>query len=251
VDSDRHLPVDDALQQSPVFATTRWTLVLNAGDAQSAQNVDALGQLCRIYWYPLYAFIRRQGANPADAQDLTQEFFARLLERNFLDRADRNKGKFRWFLLGAVKHFLSSQRERERAAKRGGGQVHLPLDQILAEERYQLEPATTLSPEKLFERAWAMTLLDRVRQQLREHYEGAGKLDRFNALETFLPGDRARGSYAAVAQELGLSEGALRVELHRLKAAFRQFLRTEIAHSVTTPSEVDEELRHLIEAMQN
>ena len=239
------------LPKSPVFATTRWSVVVNAGDARSPRQSDALAQLCTTYWYPLYAFIRRQGASPHEAQDHTQEFFARLLERNYLDRADREKGKFRWFLLGALKHFLANERERERAVKRGGGQFHIPLDEIMAEKRYQLEPSTDATPEKLFERAWATTLLARVREQLREHYQNAGKRERFEHLESFLPGDQPKRSYAEVAQTLEVSEGALRVELHRMKDTYRQLLRTEIAHTVATPTEIDEELRHLIAVMQD
>jgi RNA polymerase sigma factor (sigma-70 family) len=236
---------------SPIFATTRWTVVLNAGDARSAEQADALAQLCRTYWYPLYAFIRRQGVSVEDAQDLTQEFFARLLERNYLDRANPDKGKFRGFLLGALKHFLSNQRERERAAKRGGRMIHIPLDEIMAEKQYQLEPSTDVTPEKQFERAWALALLARVREQLREHYEKAGKRERFEKLECFLPGGHEKRSYAEVGQELGVSEGALRVELQRLKATYRQLLRTEIAHTVSTPAEIDAELRYLIAVMQD
>jgi RNA polymerase sigma-70 factor (ECF subfamily) len=236
---------------TPIFATTRWTVVLNAGDEHPAQHDDALAQLCSTYWYPLYAFIRRQGASPHDAQDLTQEFFARLLARNWLDQADREKGKFRWFLLGAVKHFLARERERDATAKRGGGKVHIPLDEILAEKRYGLEPATDLTPEKLFERTWALTLLARVREQLREHYDKAGKRERFARLECFLPGDHEKRAYADFARELGVSEGALRVELHRMKETYRQLLRTEIARTVSTPTEIDEELRHLIDVMQD
>lgn len=242
-------PVDPP--PTPIFATTRWTVVLDAGNERSSQHDDALAQLCSTYWYPLYAFIRRQGASPHDAQDLTQAFFARLLLRNWLDQADREKGKFRWFLLGALKHFLAHQREREAAAKRGGGKVHIPLDEILAEKRYQLEPSTHLTPEKLFERTWVLTLLARVREQLRERYEKSGKQERFAKLECFLPGDHAKRAYADAAHELGVSEGALRVELHRMKETYRQLLRLEIAHTVSTPAEIDEELRHLIEAMQD
>ncbi|MBI2925522.1 MAG: sigma-70 family RNA polymerase sigma factor [Verrucomicrobia bacterium] len=240
-----------ALPETPIFATTRWTVVVNAGDSRSPEQSDALAQLCSAYWYPVYAYIRRHGASVEDAKDLTQEFFARLLAQNFLDRADREKGKFRWFLLGAVRHFLSAERRREAAAKRGGGQSHVPLDELLAEKKYRLEPATTVTPEKLFERSWAMTLLQRVREQLREHYAQAGKLERFTKLETFIPGSGERRSYAEVGAELGLSEGALRVELTRLKQTYRKLLRTEIAHTVSTPAEIDEELRHLIEVMQD
>jgi RNA polymerase sigma factor (sigma-70 family) len=240
-------PIEGA--QSPIFATTRWTVVLHAGEAPSAQQADALAQLCQTYWYPLYAYTRRQGASVEDAQDLTQEFFARLLERNYLDHADPNKGKFRWFLLGALKHFLANQRERARSLKRGGRLVQLSLDEITAEKRYQLELSTPLTPEKIFERAWALTLLEHVREQLREHFEKAGKRERFEKLATFLPGGHEKKSYADMAVELGTNEGALRVELHRFKATYRQLLRTEIAHTVSAPAEIDEELRHLIEVM--
>lgn len=235
----------------PIFATTRWTMVLNASDQNALGHDDALAQLCAIYWYPLYAFIRRQGASSHDAQDLTQEFFSRLLARNWLDRADRVKGKFRWYLLGALKHFLAHERDRAAAAKRGGGKIHIPLDEIVAEKHYQLEPGTRETPEKLFEHAWVMTLLARVREQLRERYETAGKRERFEKLECYLPGCREQRAYAEVALELGVSEGALRVELHRMKEIYRGLLRAEIAHTVSTPAEIDEELRHLLEVMQD
>ena len=244
-------PTPTAEPRSPIFATTRWTVVLNAGEAPSAQQADALAQLCQTYWYPLYAYTRRQGASVEDAQDLTQEFFTRLLERNYLDRADPNKGKFRWFLLGALKHFLANQRERARSLKRGGRIVHISLDEITAEKRYQLELSTPLTAEKIFERAWALTLLERVREQLRDHFEKAGKRERFERLASFLPGGHERKSYADTAVELGTNEGALRVELHRFKATYRQLLRTEIAHTVSAPAEIDEELRHLIEVMRD
>ena len=237
--------------RSPVFATTRWSVVLNAGEAPSAQQAEALAQLCQAYWYPLYAYARREGASIEDAQDLTQEFFARLLERNYLDRADPNKGRFRWFLLGALKHFLANQRERARSLRRGGRIVHIPLDDITAEKRYQLELSTPLTPDKNFDRAWALTLLERVREQLRDHFEKAGKRERFETLASFLPGGQEKKSYADMAAELGMSEGALRVELHRFKATYRQLLRTEIAHTVSAPAEVDEELRYLIEVMRD
>jgi len=237
--------------QARTFVSTRWAVVLKAGEAPSTQQADALAQLCQMYWYPLYAYIRRQGSSREDAEDLTQEFFARLLERNYLNRADPSIGKFRWFLLGALKHFLSNQRERAQTLKRGGRVVHVPLDELAAETRYQRQPATTLTPERVFERAWALTLLSRVREQLREHFEKAGKGERFEPLASFLPGGQERKSYAEMAAELGTNEGALRVELHRFKAAYRQFLRAEIAHTVSTPTEIDEELRHLMEVMQD
>ena len=193
--------------QSPVFATTHWTVVLHAGNAGSREQAEALAQLCQSYWYPLYAYVRRQGATVEQAQDLTQEFFARLVERNYLGRADPNRGKFRWFLIGALKHFLSKERDRERAFKRGGRAVHISLDEVLAEKRYRLELRSELTPERQFDRAYARTLLARVREQLREHYEKAGKLDRYERLECFLPGSHEKGSYADTAHDLGVSEG--------------------------------------------
>ncbi len=237
--------------ESPAFATTRWGVVLEAGRTPSPQQADALGQLCQSYWYPLYAYARREGASVEDAQDLTQGFFARLLERNYLERADPNKGRFRGFLLGAFKHFLSNQRERAGAFKRGGGVVHVPLDEVTAEKRFQHEPSTTLTPERLFERAWALTLLGRVREQLRLRFETAGQPERFERLATLLPGGSEKQSHAEVAAEIGTNEGALRVELHRLKDAYRQLLRAEVAQTVSAPAEIDEELRHLIEVMQD
>ncbi|MSU61826.1 MAG: sigma-70 family RNA polymerase sigma factor [Pedosphaera sp.] len=238
------------LPVSPVFATTQWSVILRAGGEDSPLQHDAIAQLCRAYWYPLYAYVRRQGASPEDAQDLTQGFFARLIERKVVSEADADKGKFRWFILGTLKHYLANQHDLKAAAKRGGNCIHVSLDDLNVESRYQIEPVTTLSPDKLFDRSWAVTLLERVREQLREHYTQAGKLDRFERLESFIPGGQTRGSYEEVARDLGVSEGALRVELHRLKATYRQFLRSEIAHTVSNPVEIDEELRYLIEVMQ-
>ncbi len=244
-------PAGAAEVSAPIFATTRWSVVLGAAQAPSAEQADALEQLCRTYWYPLYAYIRRQGASVEDAQDLTQEFFARLLARNYLDRADPQRGRFRWFLLGALRHFLSNQREYARTLKRGGRRVHISLDELMAEKRYQAELCTHLTPERLFERAWAVTLLARVREQLGEHFARAGKRERFEKLASYLPGGQERESYAEIAAKLGTTEGALRVELHRLRASYRQLLRTEIAHTVSTPAEIDEELRYLIQVMQD
>lgn len=230
----------------PVFATTRWSVILHAGNEVSAEHASALAQLCQCYWYPIYAFVRRRGFNPHDAQDLTQGFFLNLLERNYLDRADRQLGKFRWFLMGAVKHYLSHEYRKSQAQKRGGGQRCIPLDEIYAEKRFALEPRTDVTPETMFERNWALTVLDRARQQLRDQYAVAGKSDRFEKLEPFLPGGQPTESYAQIGLALGLGEGALRVELHRMKALFRKLVRVEIGHTVSTPTEIDEELQHLI-----
>ncbi len=232
-----------------VFATTRWSLVLNAGEANSSHHQEALAQLCEIYWYPLYAFARRQGVQPHDAQDLIQGFFEKLLQRNVLGQADQAKGRFRGFLLGCLKHFLCNHWAHSKTVKRGGKEVHIPLDSILAERRFELEPKTDESPDKIFVRNWAVTLLRQARDRLEDEYKSAGKQDRYDALVGFLPGGQPRGSYSQVAKKLRLSEGALRIELHRMKAAYRKLLRTEISHTVTTPAEVDDELSYLIESI--
>lgn len=234
-----------------LFATTRWTVIQQAGDSHLPEHDDALAQLCQIYWYPVYAFVRRQGNGSEDAQDLTQEFFARVLSKrnSLLEKVERERGKFRWFLLGAVRHFLANERAKERAAKRGGGKEHIRLDEVEAEKRYALEPRDELTPERLFEHTWAMTILDRVTEQLREHYVQAGKERIYEQLKAFLPGSHEKRSYADVAEYLGCPEGTVRVQVHRFKDLFRRFLRTEVAHTVEGPAEIDEELRHLIGAI--
>lgn len=227
------------------FATTRWTLVLSAGQAGTPAAHAALESLCRIYWYPLYAFIRRQGRDTHDAQDLTQAFFARLLEKNYLDQVSPEKGKFRSFLLACLKHFLANEWDRRRAQKRGGALLLLSIDAADAERRYGLEPAHGQTPEALFERRWALTLLDRVLEMLRTEFVAAGKGTQFDQLKEGLTVDRHSLSYAALGARLGLREGAVKVAVHRLRRRYRELLRAEIAHTVSIASEVDEELRHL------
>ncbi len=222
---------------------------MNASAHQSSEQASALAQLCAIYWYPIYAFIRRQGYPEADAKDATQGFFARLIEKGYLQQADRSRGKFRSFVLASVKHFLSNERQKQDAQKRGGGLSHISLDELAAENRYKREPATDCSPDRLFERNWATTLLDRVRLQLKEQYNRNAKAERFEVLQSFLPGETNTLSYADAAARLGGSEGALRVELHRMKDSFRQLLRSEIAETVQTPDQIDEEIRELIQAL--
>jgi RNA polymerase sigma-70 factor (ECF subfamily) len=233
------------------FATTHWSLVLAARDQAAPQAREALADLCRVYWYPLYAFIRRQGHAADQAQDLTQEFFARLLEKDFLRLVDRDKGKFRSFLLAACKHFLANQRDRANARKRGGARTHVPIDFVAAEDRYSLEPAHPLTPEKLFARRWALTLLDQVLAQLHEEFLQAEKGTVFEHLKGFLTGTGEKGgrSYGEVAREVGLTEGALRVAVHRLRKRYRELLCAEIARTVRDPGQVEDEVRDLFAAL--
>jgi RNA polymerase sigma-70 factor (ECF subfamily) len=207
---------------------------------------EALETLCRTYWYPLYVYVRGQGKSPHDAQDLTQEFFARLLEKKYLRLADPDRGKFRAFLLKALKHFLVNEWEKARTQKRGGGQCAIPLDADIAESRYAAEPVHALPLDQVYEKRWAVTLIEAVLARVRENYEAAGRLPVFETLKGFIWGDQTKLSYAEVAPQLGLTEGAVKVAVHRLRARYRELLRAEIAQTVATPGEVDEELQHLI-----
>jgi RNA polymerase sigma factor (sigma-70 family) len=227
------------------FSTTRWTLVVAAGDAQNPKSGKALATFCQTYWMPLYAFVRRRGYAPADAEDLVQEFFARLLERNFLDRADRDRGRFRTFLLSALNHFLANEWTRQRTLKRGGGQPPVSWDAQAAEDRYLQEGADTETPATAFDRHWAEALLERALEQLRRQYAAIGKADLFQILEPCLSGDGFTASYREMTERLGMSEVALRVAAHRLRRGFGEMLRQEVAHTVTGSAEVDDELRYL------
>jgi RNA polymerase sigma factor (sigma-70 family) len=231
------------------FATTHWTIILNARGTDTRVARDALEKLCRSYWYPLYAFVRRQGNGPHDAQDLTQAFFARLLEKNYLEEVDRAKGRFRSFLLAALKHFLANDWDRQRALKRGGAQCHIPIDTQFAETRYGLEPGHEQTPEKLFERRWALTLLDQVLARLREEFVAAGKEQHFDELKVVLTSDKNTIPYVQLGARLELSEGAVKVAVHRLRQRYRDVLRAEIAETVASPDEVEEEIRHLFAAL--
>ena len=237
--------------QSPkgCFVTTHWSVVLSAGGSDTPNAREALARLCQVYWYPLYAYVRRRGYGPEDAQDLTQEFFARLLARNWVGSADPTKGRFRTFLLTAMNHFLADEWDRLRAQKRGGGQRVLPLEAESAETRFQMEPPDPLTPEKIYERHWAQTLLETVFEQLRLAYEAEGKTALFTELKGCLVQERARMQYAEISARLKLSEGALRVAAHRLRQRYRELLRAEIAHTVAGPGEVEEELRYLFRAL--
>ena len=231
------------------FATTHWSIILNARGTDTKVARDALEKLCRSYWYPLYAFVRRHGNGPHDAQDLTQAFFARLLEKNYLEEVDRAKGRFRSFLLAALKHFLANDWDRQRALKRGGAQCHIPIDTQFAETRYGLEPGHKQTPEKLFERRWALTLLDQVLARLRGEFVAAGKELHFDELKVVLTSDKKTIPYVQLGARLGLSEGAVKVAVHRLRQRYRDVLRAEIAETVAGPAEVEEEIRHLFAAL--
>jgi RNA polymerase sigma-70 factor (ECF subfamily) len=227
------------------FATTHWSLILAAQDPAAPGAHEAMAELCRSYWYPLYAFIRRQGHDADEAQDLTQELFSRLLERDFLASINRDKGRFRSFLLAACKHFLANEHDRARARKRGGGRPILSLDLADAERRYTHELSHELTAEKLFERRWALTLLDRVLSRLGEEYTARGKGLLFEHLRVFLVGDGRTPAQMDVAAEMGLSPGAMRVAVHRLRQRYRELLREEIAGTLDDPARVDEEIAQL------
>lgn len=229
----------------PAFVTTHWSVVLAARDKDSPQSAEALEELCRAYWYPLYAFVRRQGHSPHDAQDLTQEFFARLLRKDYLQVVAREKGRFRSFLLVALRRFLLNEWDRNCAQKRGGGQTLVSLDTSMAESRYQTEPSPALSPDRIYERRWALTLLDRTLARLRQEFTRLGKSQEFDRLKACLAADRGGIDYASAATDLGLSEGAARVATHRLRKRFRELFREEIAHTVSV-EELEDEIRHLM-----
>jgi len=232
-----------------LFPATQWTVVLAAGGTPSPESAAALERLCSSYWYPLYAFVRRSGHSPPDAQDLTQEFFARLLEHNWIAHADRHKGRFRSFLLMAMKRFLAKEWDKVKTIKRGGQVRFVPLQLDAAETRYTREPADTRTPEQLFEKQWALTLLESVLNLLREDYARDGKGALFHSLEPCLIGSRDTQPYAALGAELGMTEGAARVAVCRLRERYRECLKAEIGHTVASAAEVDEELRHLLRVM--
>jgi RNA polymerase sigma factor (sigma-70 family) len=225
------------------FPTTRWTLVVAAGDPQRKEARSALVSLCENYWYPLYAYLRRRGYSADEGQDLTQEFFVRVLEGRYLDRADPEKGRFRSFILTSLKFFVADEEDRHRARKRGGG-VLVPLEFSSGEERYQREPAHDETPERIFERRWALSVLDRVVEKLRDEFVQHGRPEHFERLKVFLLG-QSDASYAALACEMNTSEGALKVAIHRLRKRYRELFRQEIADTVADPAEVESELRYL------
>jgi RNA polymerase sigma-70 factor (ECF subfamily) len=233
------------------FATTRWSLVLRAGaDASVPGSDEALASLCEAYWYPLYAYLRSHGSSVEEAQDMTQAFFARVLEKKSIRHADPARGRFRSFLLASLKNFAANERERDLAAKRGGGISTLSLEVEGAEGRFQLEPPSDETPETIFDRRWAVTLLDRALARLKGEMVHSGKDQQFERLKPYLVGDQPQLSYADTGSTLGMSEGAVKVAVHRLRRQFRDLVRDEIAQTVSSPEEVDDELRHLWSAVR-
>lgn len=230
------------------FATTRWTVVLAAGRRSTPQTDQALEELCRTYWYPLYAYVRRRGYAHEDAEDLVQAFFARLLEKNFLEGVNSEKGKFRAFLLASLKHFLANEWDRANRQKRGGGVKAIPLDWQVADSRYQIDPADELSPDKLYDRAWAVALLERVIGRLRAENEAEGRLKFFEQLKACLTLGKGAIPYAKAAAELQMNEGAVRVAVHRLRHRYRELLREEISQTLADPGQLDDEMRSLFSA---
>jgi RNA polymerase sigma-70 factor (ECF subfamily) len=228
------------------FTTTHWSLVLTAHGATAGAR-EALEELCRTYWGPIYAYVRRQGHPPDDAQDFTQEFFARFLANQSFGQADPAHGRFRTFLLTSLKNFLVSEWRRESRAKRADGRRLLPLNTDGAEQSYASEPVDHLSPDKLYERRWALTLINRVLDRLAEDYRAADKGLLFEKMKDCIWGDQNAASYADMAAQLGLTEGAVKVNVHRLRQRCREQLRAEIAHTVARPEEIDDELHHLVE----
>jgi len=242
-------PQSDQPLPSGGFAATHWSVVLSAArGSETPRAAAAMAELCRVYWYPLYAYVRRRNYDTHEAEDLTQEFFARLLAKNYLANVDRRKGKFRAFLLAAMKHFLSDEWDRSRAQKRGGGRAIVPLDAADADSRYSREPAHDLTPEKLFERQWAIAVLQQVLARLRTEFAAENKARLFDRLEPFLMGDSA-ATHAQAAAELGMTENAVKKAVHRLRRRFRQQLREEIAHTVASPEEIDEEIQYLMRCL--
>jgi RNA polymerase sigma-70 factor (ECF subfamily) len=235
-------------QHRPGWRTTHWSVVLAAARGASPQAKESLEKLCQTYWYPLYAYIRRRGYDVPEAQDLTQEFFAHLLEEHWLEHVDRSKGRFRSFLLAALNHLLANEWDRSHAAKRGGGRALVSLD-ATGESRYAREPACDLTPERLYERRWAMSLFERALDRLREQYQAAGKARQYDCLNEFLSKEAGDGEYLRAGAQLEMSTGAVSTAVHRLRQSYRALVREEVARTVASQAEVDDEVRSLLAAL--
>lgn len=231
------------------FATTQWSLVLAAGERGSAGAEEALARLCSLYWYPVFAFVRRQGHPSDEAQDLTQGFFARLIEKGDLAGADRSRGRFRSFLLTACQHFLSNERDRTRALKRGGGLLPMSIDVVAAEGRYARALAHSETPERLYDRQWCLTLLAGILDDLREDYEASGKARVFDRLKNFLTADEGAGTQVEAARDLGMTAAAVKVAVHRLRRRYREALRRRVADTVESAEDVEDEIRYLLKTL--
>ncbi len=243
-----HHDADSGETRRPIFATTHWSVVLAARDAETTRARQALSSLCQSYWYPLYAYVRRRGANPHDAEDLTQDFFSRLLQNKTLSHLTREGGRFRSFLLKTMNRFLTDQWRRSQAQKRGPGQV-ISIDAGSAESRYAIEPVDTHTPDTLYDRAWALVLLDSVFHRLRNEYASAGKMVLFDQIKFSLTGQRSAIPYAELAGRLNQPENTLKTHVHRLRRRYRELLREEVAQIVPSPADIEEELRSLFRAL--
>jgi RNA polymerase sigma factor (sigma-70 family) len=232
------------------FAATRWSVVLVAGRRSSPDSRRALALLCEAYWYPLYAYVRRRVNDANDAHDLTQAFFAELLAKNYIGSAKAERGRFRAFLLTSLKHFLSKEWDKAKAKKRGGGKAPIPLDFESADSRYRIEPIATLTAEQIYDREWALALLERIVRRLEQESVEAGKLEQFQELKSFLIGEQAGPTYSEVALKLGTTEAALKMAVHRLRRRYRELLREEIAETVSDPEQVEDEIRNLFATLQ-
>lgn len=232
-----------------LFPPTRWTLVLSATRKDAPESAAALEAICHAYWYPLYAYVRRCGQSPHDAQDLTQEFFCRLLEKHWLEAADREKGKLRVFLMAALKHFMSNEWRKASAQRRGGGSAPAPFDTSIAESRYVADNSAALVAEETFDRQWALTLLDLTLNRLEAEFVQGGRRAHFEALKSCLMAERGAIDYASAAKQLGVNEGAARVAVHRLRKRFREIYREEISQTLAEGTDLDAELRHLAAAL--
>jgi len=231
------------------FDTTHWSVVSAAADSVSPDAAGALETLCRTYWYPLYAYIRRKGYSAADAQDMTQEFFCRLIGKHYLRSVDRSAGSFRSFLLACVNHLLANEWDKAQTLKRGGGRQLISLNSEEAESRFAQEGSVSDTPERAFDRRWALTLLDQALVRLRVEFTNAGKLQQFDLLKGFLSDLAGEGDYAAIAETLGLDANGVAVAVHRLRRRYREIVRAEIAQTVTTDAELDAEMDHLFGAL--
>jgi RNA polymerase sigma factor (sigma-70 family) len=228
-----------------LFTTTHWSVVLDAQSESPAAH-EALEKLCRIYWRPIYSFVRRQGVGPEEAEDLTQGFFAELLERKSLSAVRKEKGRLRSYLLGALKYFLADERRHAMAIKRGKGQRLIPLEELRSDDRIEMEPADPVTAERIYERRWAMTVLERVLSRLKDEFAAAGNARLFDSLKQLLPDEPGAPSQADIAAQLGMAENAVRQAFHRFRQRCQLLLREEIAHTVATPADIEDELRHLI-----
>lgn len=240
------MAASDALR---AFATTHWSVVAQAARRSSPEAARALATLCETYWYPLYAYVRRRGYRVEEAQDLTQDFFALLLEKDRLEKADRERGKFRTFLLASLQHYLANEWRKAGAQKRGGHGTTLSLDLERGEDRYRREPIDDWTPERIYERRWALTLLERALEQLRDEYHASGKGELYEALKPQFGGESPLASYAEISARLGMSEGSVKTAAHRLRRRCRELLQAETAHTLANPDEADDELRELFRAL--